>query len=109
LTHEDSKINIDIANASKALAEATRRDGSSMKTIAVLTMVFLPATFFAALFSVPSLGWTEPDKFALYWACTIPVTISTFVVWAGLTQREWINDVLRRMGRQVRGSKSSEK
>jgi len=66
-----------------------------MKTIAVLTMAFLPATFFAALFSVPSLGWTEPDKFALYWACTIPVTIGTFVVWAGLTQRQTIRDMLR--------------
>ncbi|KAK0648501.1 hypothetical protein B0T16DRAFT_116257 [Cercophora newfieldiana] len=98
LTHEDSNINIEIANASKALAEATRRDGSSMKTIAVLTMAFLPATFFAALFSVPSLGWTDSDKFALYWACTIPVTLATFLLWAGLTQREWLGSVWRWKG-----------
>lgn len=66
-----------------------------MKTIAVLTMAFLPATFFAALFSIPSLGWNDSDKFALYWACAIPVTIGTFAVWAVFTQRERIKDVLR--------------
>ncbi|KAH7120662.1 hypothetical protein EDB81DRAFT_766714 [Dactylonectria macrodidyma] len=38
LSHEDAKINIEVASASKDLAEAARRDGSSMKTIAVLTM-----------------------------------------------------------------------
>ncbi|KAK4443889.1 hypothetical protein QBC34DRAFT_361252 [Podospora aff. communis PSN243] len=87
LTHEDSKINIEIANASKALTEATRQDGSSMKTIAVLTMAFLPATFLAALFSIPSLGWDQPDKFVLYWACVIPITVLTFALWALLTKR----------------------
>jgi hypothetical protein len=29
-----------------------------MKTIAVMTMAFLPAAFFAALFAIPSLQWT---------------------------------------------------
>ena len=90
LTHEDSKINIEIANASKALAEATKRDGSSMKTIAVLTMAFLPATFLAALFAIPSLGWNQPDKFTLYWACVIPITALTFALWAVLTKRQAI-------------------
>ena len=91
LTHEDSKINIEVANASKVLAEATAKDSSSMKTIAILTMAFLPGTFFAALFSVPSLGWADSNKFALYWACTVPVTVATFVLWAFVTQREALN------------------
>ncbi|KAK4160159.1 hypothetical protein QBC43DRAFT_325777 [Cladorrhinum sp. PSN259] len=98
LTHEDSKINIEVANASKALAEATARDSSSMKTIAILTMAFLPATFFAALFSVPSLGWSEPDKFSLYWACTVSVTLGTFVLWVALTQREALKVVFDSCG-----------
>jgi hypothetical protein len=53
-------VNIDIANASRQLAEATNQDGSAMKTIAVMTMAILPVTFFAALFSVPSLQWDKP-------------------------------------------------
>lgn len=31
-----------------------------MKTVAIMTMGFLPDTFFAALFAVPSLQWNAP-------------------------------------------------
>ncbi|KAK3994992.1 hypothetical protein QBC44DRAFT_390254 [Cladorrhinum sp. PSN332] len=95
LTHQDSVTNIQLANAGKELAEATRRDGSSMKTVAVLTMGFPPATFLAALFSMPSLGWDQPDKFVIYWACAIPMTAVTFVLWAGITQRKQMAELLK--------------
>jgi hypothetical protein len=78
-----------------------------MKTVAVLTMAFLPATFFAAFFSIPSLGWGEPDKFALYWACTLPVTLATFVLWAGITQRESMAGLLAGFRRADGGKRSS--
>ncbi|KAK4220655.1 hypothetical protein QBC38DRAFT_345548, partial [Podospora fimiseda] len=55
LTHQDSVTNIQIANSSIELADVTRRDGSSMKTVAVLMMGFLPATFVAALFSMQNV------------------------------------------------------
>ena len=43
------KLNIptQIAQNSAIAAEEARRDGSSMKTIAVLTLLFLPATTIA--------------------------------------------------------------
>lgn len=54
LLHRDAQLtmlitrqNIDIANSSRCTAEATRLDSQSMKTIAILTMVFLPGTFVA--------------------------------------------------------------
>ena len=54
-----------------------------MKTIAIMTMLFLPATFYAALFGVP---WEKPEviqtKFWLYWAFAIPTTALVFLVWA---------------------------
>jgi hypothetical protein len=57
-----------------------------MKTIAIMTMLFLPGTFYAALFSIPSLDWKKPEviqtKFWLYWAFTIPTTALVFLVWA---------------------------
>jgi Mg2+ and Co2+ transporter CorA len=60
-----------------------------MKTIAVMTMLFLPGTFFAALFALPLLQWTEPriiqKNFWIYWAFTIPTTALVFVVWNILT------------------------
>ncbi|KAK4161621.1 hypothetical protein QBC43DRAFT_323322 [Cladorrhinum sp. PSN259] len=90
LTHEDAHASID-------LAAASRRDGSSMKTIAVMTMVFLPATFYAALFAVPSLQWDHgsaiiQDNFWVYWAFTLPTTLVVFLVWLGITGRGWIRE-----------------
>jgi FtsH-binding integral membrane protein len=87
LTHVDARASINLATASK-------RDSSSMKTVAVMTMAFLPATFFAALFAVPSLQWDQPtiiqSTFWVYWAFTLPVTVLVFGVWFGITERKWI-------------------
>jgi hypothetical protein len=48
-----TKTNMDIALE-------TKRDGSQMKSIALLTMIFLPATFVATLFSMSFFNW-NPD------------------------------------------------
>ena len=42
-----TRQNMDIADSGRRTAEATRLDSQSMKTIAILTMVFLPGTFVA--------------------------------------------------------------
>jgi Mg2+ and Co2+ transporter CorA len=108
LTHEDAIANINLASysaelaaASTKIAEATKKDSSAMKTIAVMTMVFLPATFFAALFSVPSLQWDKPvviqDKFWIYWAFAVPSTLLVFVIWGLVTNRDLIQRRIRRL------------
>ncbi|KAI1744818.1 hypothetical protein F4680DRAFT_403366 [Xylaria scruposa] len=82
---EESRINREIAETSRDLAEAAKRDAASMKTIAVMTMAFLPGTFFAALFSVPSLRWDQEvvvtEHFWVYWVFTLPVTAFVFLIW----------------------------
>lgn len=92
LTHEDAETNIRLADASKKLAEAAKRDSASMKTVAVMTMAFLPGTFFAALFALPLLQWDQEQvmqrNFWVYWAFTIPFTVAIFVIWAGFTKWE---------------------
>src|SRR5688500_8614387 len=65
-----------------------------MKTIAILTIAFLPGTFFAAFASIPSFGWDGSDKFAIYWALTIPVTLVTFTLWVAITQRRAVMRIL---------------
>jgi Mg2+ and Co2+ transporter CorA len=97
-----------------AIAAAAKRDSFAMKTIAVMTMVFLPATFLATIFSLPVLEWEykrdiQMDGFRLYWAVTIPSTAVVFVVWALVTQRSWILDkALKRRKRVDRlGKKNS--
>jgi hypothetical protein len=61
------------------------KDSRDMKAIAIMTMAFLPGTFVAALFAVPSLQWTDAnviqDNFWVYWVFAIPTTILVFVVW----------------------------
>ncbi|KAI4221520.1 MAG: hypothetical protein LQ349_007823 [Xanthoria aureola] len=44
MQQEDSTLSRSVALDSKKLAEASTRDSSSMKAVAVLTMVFLPST-----------------------------------------------------------------
>ncbi|VUC31918.1 unnamed protein product [Clonostachys rosea] len=86
LTHVDARAGISLASAAK-------RDSSSMKTVAIMTMAFLPATFFAALFAMPLLEWDGSHMiqkgFWVYWACTIPVTLLVFGLWLGITERKW--------------------
>jgi hypothetical protein len=77
-----------------------------MKTVAVLTMAFLPATFFAAFFSIPSVHWTDFNMFALYWACTLPVTVGTFILWAGITQRSAVRAGIAELSRFVQEGRS---
>lgn len=48
------RVNVDIGIASKRVAEATLRDAASMRTIAVMTMIFLPGTAIAVGFPFPS-------------------------------------------------------
>lgn len=94
LTHEDAATSAELADASRALAAAARRDSSAMKTMAVMTMAFLPGTFLAALFAVPSLDWTSDPRHGViqpnhwvYWAFTLPATVLVFLVWLILDNR----------------------
>jgi Mg2+ and Co2+ transporter CorA len=83
MTRSDAQTNI-------VLAKAAREDSYSMKTIAVMTMAFLPATYLAALFAVPSLKWDSgpviTNKFWIYWAFAIPSTALTFLFWGVFTK-----------------------
>ncbi|KAK0611092.1 hypothetical protein B0T14DRAFT_571015 [Immersiella caudata] len=77
------------AASSIAIALSARKDSAYMKIIAIMTMVFLPATFLAALFAVPSLRWDSSpviqDNFWVYWAFAIPATLLVFGFWTWLS------------------------
>jgi len=59
-----------------------------MKTLAIVTMLFLPGTFVASLFSMPLFDWSGNSNaivgpnFRLYWAVTLPLTFTTLLVYA---------------------------
>jgi Mg2+ and Co2+ transporter CorA len=80
--------------ASLQLAKSAQQDTSSMEVIAIMTMVFLPGTFFATLFSVPSLNWNSSpviqDNFWVYWAFVLPCTALVLILWWWFKKREQI-------------------
>ncbi len=50
LTYTDqvrNLVDVGIANSTRDIAMESRRDASAMKTIAILTLVFLPGTYVA--------------------------------------------------------------
>ncbi|KAI1277891.1 hypothetical protein F5Y07DRAFT_76998 [Xylaria sp. FL0933] len=102
---EDARLTRAMASTTQDLVQAAKRDASSMKTIAVMTMAFLPGTFFAALFAMPLLRWdagTDGDiddsnggqqsviseRFWVYWVFTLPVTAFVFLIWLVLNYDE---------------------
>jgi hypothetical protein len=109
----DSRITVRIG-------EATQADSATMKTISFLGLVFLPGTFicvcaypslllrrsnkFEAIFSTSFFNFspgsdTEPqhwrvsEKFWIYWAVAIPVTVATVACWF-FWQRMYISRLL---------------
>lgn len=74
MTHEDAAL-------STELAGAARKDSSAMKSIAMMTMLFLPGTFFAAVFSMESTPPAAAEHFWIFWVCAVVSTVVVFVVW----------------------------
>jgi Mg2+ and Co2+ transporter CorA len=91
------------ATTSTAIAEEAKADGAAMKTIAALTMVFLPRTFLASVFSMPML---EGAELSLYVAIAVPLTVAIVGCWWF-----WISgpELLRRLMRKRRRSKGTER
>lgn len=89
ITQQDTQIGISIGEASRRLALTSKEDSLAMKTVAAVTITFLPGTFVAALFAMPLFRWDAPAsnngivsrQFWIYWAVTMPLTAITLVVW----------------------------
>jgi len=95
-------LNIEIADASKQLATASKYDSESMKAIAVVTIVFLPATFTAALFATPAFYADQSIKLGanlwVYCAVALPLTILTLGTW-----RIWLQGRRKRLAKERKG------
>ncbi|KAK5637227.1 hypothetical protein RRF57_012939 [Xylaria bambusicola] len=99
----DTFTNLEIARNGLKVAQHTRRDSELMKSIALLTMVFLPATFVATLFSMGIFEWkgsygevlSVSPYIWLYVAVTVAitsVTLGTWYLWAMRRRRRATSD-----------------
>ncbi|KAF5966755.1 hypothetical protein FBULB1_11499 [Fusarium bulbicola] len=93
---KDARINQDISRVNLEVAQMTRLDGSLMKSIAMLGMVFLPATFVSTFFSMGFFQWTKEDGegnpmlspyFWVYVVVAVGLTLFTMLVFYGCTLR----------------------
>ncbi|KAI1383039.1 uncharacterized protein F4822DRAFT_90772 [Hypoxylon trugodes] len=90
------------------IALATRRDSQDMRSIAIVTMVFLPGTFFASFFSMQFFNWF-PDAVGdtvvsqYFWIFVLVTAMGTL-----LTVGTWyyIAVVARRAHRREEGSEN---
>ena len=86
VNQHDSQVNATIATESANIAREARSDSSSMKTIAALTMVFLPGTYIAAIFGMNFFDYSTGSihvsaRWWLYVAITVPMTVLTIGTW----------------------------
>lgn len=90
ISRADTQSGLQVAISANDLAKAAKEDSQSMKTIAVMTMAFLPATSVAAILAVP---WERGDhtirtlQAVLYCTVTIGVTTVIFLLWK--TESKW--------------------
>ena len=82
------EIGLAFNTVTQGIANETMADSASMKTIAFVTMFFLPATFVSAVFSTSFFSfdaqqgtWSVSAKFWVYWAVSIPLTLASGAFW----------------------------
>ncbi|KAL3460037.1 hypothetical protein BJX64DRAFT_290685 [Aspergillus heterothallicus] len=77
-----AQMNAVYNHTTQQIAEASKRDTTAMKAIALLTMFFLPPTFAATFIAMPVFDFSAPaggiiarQSFWVYWAITAPLTL----------------------------------
>lgn len=82
MARNDNWLNLEVAQASK-------RDSTDMRSIAVLTLVFLPATFVATFFSTGFYDFHVADDEIvshwswLFWVVSAVATLAVLLAWGG--------------------------
>ncbi|SCV58510.1 uncharacterized protein FFB14_15688 [Fusarium fujikuroi] len=99
---KDARTNQKISCVSLEVAQMTRLDGNLMKSIAMLGMVFLPATFVSTFFSMGFFQWTSEDVeqnellspyFWIYVVVAIGLTVFTMSIFYICTLRATLSIV----------------
>ncbi|KAK1463091.1 hypothetical protein CMEL01_13160 [Colletotrichum melonis] len=79
IARQDSKTNTKMSKANAAIAVQTKVESAQMRTIALLTMIYLPLSSVAAIFSMDMFNWE---------AVEVGLTLLTLAAWFLGTRRE---------------------
>ena len=83
-----------------------QNDSYAMKTIAVLTLLFLPAAGIGTIFSMPFFNVDFQNRatenlevarsFWIFWIVTLPITAALFAAWWWAYRRAWLRRIVRK-------------
>ncbi|KAK3711955.1 hypothetical protein LTR37_009267 [Vermiconidia calcicola] len=87
-SRRDNLLNIEIAKATAQVAEETRQDSAAMKTIAIMTLTFLPGAAVASFFGMGMFNWWPGDDQPIaspyvwvFFVVTVPLTAMVYAAW----------------------------
>lgn len=88
IQQHNERMHLEIADATKRMTEIALSDNASMKTIAILTMLFLPGTAVASFFSMAMFNWSAVDGNQIvskwlwvYFVIAVPLTAIVVLLW----------------------------
>ncbi|KAM7207199.1 hypothetical protein V8F20_002465 [Naviculisporaceae sp. PSN 640] len=90
ITQRDSKVSRQIAEDSKSIALLAAQDSRTMKTIAIVTLLFLPATLTTGIWSASIFQLPETVSWKVFVSTTIGATLVSFAIWF-ITDRRPLN------------------
>ncbi|KAH8749105.1 hypothetical protein F5883DRAFT_622226 [Diaporthe sp. PMI_573] len=81
VAQRDSKINLAVAEDSNHVATLAARDSETMKTITVLTLLFLPSTLVTSIWSADLFQLDASQSWKVYLGVTVALTAGVFAAW----------------------------
>jgi hypothetical protein len=81
IAQRDNKTKLQLAKGSAKLAQASKKDSYAIKTISVLTILFLPGAYVATLFTTNMFVFRDGEEVWVYWAVVIPLTAAVMTIW----------------------------
>ncbi|KAH0847350.1 hypothetical protein AYO21_03739 [Fonsecaea monophora] len=95
-TQRDSRASLAVADINNELAWQGKNTNKAMRTIAFVSLLFLPGTFVASFFDTPIFNFAVPPNhqqiivplpFAIYWTVSIVLTLGLVLVWISYLRR----------------------
>ncbi|KIY02168.1 uncharacterized protein Z520_02306 [Fonsecaea multimorphosa CBS 102226] len=104
-TQRDSRASLAVADINNELAWQGKNTNKAMRTIAFVSLLFLPGTFVASFFDTPIFNFAMPPNhnqiivplpFAIYWTVSIVLTLGLVMAWISYLRRSKEMDLLER-------------
>lgn len=93
MAQKDTKVNIELAKDTSFLARASKEDSVVMRTIAIETQK--DGSSMKTIAVLPMFSWDDNDlpvansRFKYYWTVVIPITFLVLFVWGVVTLLPW--------------------